>query len=90
MEQTELDINLKVFADEHKVPVEHCHPIPKKDLVVGQTYMGECRNASEAKWIGECFVYDRYKWGHTFPENINHYEDDDGYDVFVPIKIIEQ
>lgn len=90
MEQTELDINVRIFAGEHKVPVEQCHPIPKKDLVVGQTYMGECRNASEAEWTGEHFVYRRYKWGNVFLEDINHYEDDDGYDVFVPIKIIKQ
>ena len=35
------------------------------------------------------FVYERYKFGDTFDEEINHFEDDDGYDLFVPIKLKE-
>ena len=87
MEKNELEHNIKVFALTHNVPIESCQAIPKKDLVVGETYQGECRNTSEAEWTGDHFVYRRYKWGNTFLEDINHYEDDDGYDVFVPIMI---
>lgn len=64
----------------------HYKPIPKKDLVVGQEYPGTCRNARKATWDGEKFHYMRTKWGNTYDEAINHYEDDDGYDVFVPVK----
>lgn len=67
-----------------------CGAIPKERLEVGATYYGECRNASEAVWDGEKFTYQRYKFGFTFPEKINHFQDDDGYDLFVPIKKVEK
>lgn len=63
--------------------------IPIHKLEVGKTYIGCCRNASEAVWQGDNFVYQRYKFGTTYPEKINHFQDDDGYDVFVPIKAKE-
>lgn len=88
MEQHELDMIVREFAHENNVPIEKCRLIPKNELVAGTTYPGECRNASEAEWTGDHFVYRRYKWGNTFLEDINHYEDDDGYDVFVPIEVI--
>lgn len=63
--------------------------IPKKDLIPGKTYLGECRNAEEAVWNGSVFIYQRYKFGDVFPEEINHFEDDNGYDLFVPVKLKE-
>ena len=63
--------------------------IPKDKLVVGKRYYGSCRNASVAVWLGDVFEYQRYKFGHTFPEKINHFEDDNGYDLFVPIRELE-
>jgi len=83
------------FEEYHSMGLEGFHewvrcniiPIPKSELVVGRTYPGYCRNASEAVWKENGkFEYSRHKFGHTFPEEINHYEDDDGYDVFVPVK----
>ena len=69
---------------------EHFVPIPKSELVVGQEYNGHCRNASKATWDGKKFHYERYKFGSTYEDTINHYEDDDkpGIDVFVPVKEI--
>ena len=67
-----------------------CGAIPKKDLIVGRTYIGECRNASEAEWNGEVFIYQRHKFHLVYPEEINHFEDDDGSDLFVPIKLKEE
>lgn len=64
--------------------------IPKKSLIVGHVYAGHCRNAHEAVWKGECFEYMRHKFGCTYPEEINHFEDDDGYDVYVPLKDITE
>ena len=64
-----------------------CGGIPKEELIVGETYIGSCRNASEAIWNGENFTYMRTKFGYTYAEDINHFQDDDGYDVFVPLKL---
>jgi hypothetical protein len=66
-----------------------CGGIPKEELVAGETYIGDCRNASEAVWNGERFTYMRTKFGTTYPEDINHFQDDDGFDLFVPIKLKE-
>ena len=63
-----------------------CGAIPKNKLIKGKTYIGACRNSSEATWLGNKFEYERYKFGTRHPETINHFQDDDGYDVFVPIK----
>lgn len=58
--------------------------IPKIDLVIGQYYHGNCRNAVIARWNGTQFIYIRTKFGSTYPEAINHPEDFDGYDCFKP------
>ena len=67
--------------------------IPKDALVDKHTYLGNCRNAHKAVWHagldGGVFVYERTKFGCTYPEEINHFQDDNGYDVFVPIKDID-
>lgn len=63
-----------------------CGAIPKSELEVGAEYLGSCRNASKAKWDGEKFIYQRYKWGSWFEDSVEHFEDDTQYDVFVPIK----
>lgn len=62
--------------------------IPKKDLVDGQIYIGEHRRTTIAKWNQEKnrFDYMRYKWG-WFQDECNHFEDDDGFALFVPIKL---
>lgn len=62
--------------------------IPKNQLKIGGWYTGSCRNSSIAQWIGEEFIYIRNKFGDYFVESINHFEDDDGYDLFVPFKLI--
>lgn len=63
--------------------------IPLHLLETGKTYIGFCRNASEAVWLGDKFEYMRTKFGATFPEKINHFQNDDGYDVFVPVRMKE-
>lgn len=63
-----------------------CGAIPKNKLEIGKTYIGDCRNSNEAVWNGDKFIYKRHKFGCTFEEKINHFEDDDGFDLFVPIK----
>ncbi len=71
--------------------VIRCGGIPKDQLVVGAKYEGDCRNAHVAVWKENGrFEYMRTKFGCTYPEKINHFQDDDGYDVFVPIRKIEE
>ena len=64
--------------------------IPKAELIPGATYLGRCRNATEAIWNGNQFEYNRYKFGEWFKDTINHFEDDDGYDVFIPTKLLKK
>ena len=64
-----------------------CGGIPKSKLVIGKTYVGSCRNASEAIWNGKTFTYKRYKFGSTFFEDINHFEDDDGNFILVRLSV---
>lgn len=66
--------------------------IPKKELIDGSYYYGDCRNASVARWDGqrEVFVYWRSKFGDTFLEDIKCPEDDEVYDVFIAERIAEE
>lgn len=63
--------------------------VMKDKLEVGEIYYGSCRNARYAMWNGERFTHVRSKWGSEFLEDINHFEDCDGYDVFQPYFKIE-
>lgn len=62
--------------------------IPKKDLIHGQIYIGEHRNTTIARWNADTnkFEHMRYKFGWRKDE-CNHFEDDDGFALFVPIRI---
>jgi hypothetical protein len=88
MTEQELQQNINIWANEYCVDPNFVEPIPKAELEIGRTYCGNCRNADQAVWNGKTFTYKRYKFGSTYDEDINHYEDDDGYDVFVPVRII--
>ena len=60
--------------------------IPKKDLIDGQIYIGKHRNANIQRWNAKKDKFDhlRYKFGWREDE-CNHFEDDDGFALFVPI-----
>jgi (p)ppGpp synthase/HD superfamily hydrolase len=58
----------------------------KNELELNQYYYGKCRNANVAVWNGMNFVYMRTKFGSKFPEYINHLEDDNGFDLFIPVE----
>ena len=62
--------------------------IPKKDLIDGQVYVGNHRNCTLAKWnkVKNKFDHWRYKFG-WMEDDCNHFEDDDGFALFVPIKL---
>lgn len=77
----------ETFYKEVVVPnLIRCGAIPKKDLEVGAWYIGDTRNTDRARWTGTEFEYVRCKWGSTFMDTVNHFEDDNGYALFVPIK----
>lgn len=61
--------------------------IPKKDLIDGKYYFGNHRRAVIALWDEErnCFFYNRTKFNYVFEDKCSHFEDDDGYALFVPI-----
>lgn len=66
-----------------------CGAIPTDRLVKGKTYLGSCRNADKAVWLGDEFEYQRMKFNSTYPERIKNFDSEDGCtgnDVYVPIK----
>jgi hypothetical protein len=62
------------------------HLLRKEELKDGLYYYGHCRNASVAKWNAEkqLFTYMRTKFCDRFPEDIDPYFIDNGYDQFYP------
>ena len=62
--------------------------IPKDKLKNKTKYYGTCRNSDYAVWDAQSqkFCYERWKFGIVSVDYINHFEDDDGNDLFVPIK----
>ena len=90
MDNQELNLNAQIYKNYKNLPTLPT-PIPKKDLIIGQKYGGNCRNSYEAVWNGKVFEYKRYKFGFWEDDTIEHYEDDDEryhYDVFVPFEKI--
>ena len=65
--------------------------IAKADLVDGQFYFGDYRNANVGKWLAEKNVFEhwRYKFGFRIDE-CNHFEDDNGFALFVPIRLANE
>ncbi|MCH5167355.1 MAG: hypothetical protein J1F35_05620 [Erysipelotrichales bacterium] len=81
----------KEIYDEVVIPnLIRCGAISKKDLKIGQWYIGDTRNADKAMWNGKQFVYERCKWNSWFIDEVNHFEDENGYAFFVPIKEIDK
>ena len=66
--------------------------IPKKDLEDGAFYLGDHRRGRIGKWIADMnvFVYWRNKFGYYFIDKCNHFEDDDGFALFTPIKKVTE
>lgn len=86
----ELPVVNKEEWDDFYVPILiRCGAIPKDKLIPGCKYKGTCRNAEIATWTGVNFVYKRTKFNYTYDETINHFQDDDGSDLFVPLELIE-
>jgi hypothetical protein len=65
--------------------------IHKDKLVHSVTYGGYCRNADVAVWDDQLqrFIYIREKFKDTYCETIVHPEDDRGFDIFVPVEMLD-
>jgi hypothetical protein len=65
--------------------------IAKADLIDGQCYVGDYRNARIGKWNAKENVFEhwRYKFGFRL-DTCNHFEDDNGFALFVPIGLATQ
>jgi hypothetical protein len=61
--------------------------ITKADLINGKWYYGNYRNSEFGKWDAKNnkFHHLRYKFGYRW-DDCNHFEDDDGYALFVPLR----
>jgi hypothetical protein len=79
-------VDIQEWKDYYVPKLIEVGAIPKKDLVINQFYIGEHRNAQVAKWNGDKFVYMRTKFQNVYEDICNHFEDDDGFALFVPIK----
>lgn len=90
MTQEEIKYNIRIHAAYAKKDPSCFRAIPKSEMIVDKEYEGHCRNSGKAVWKGDHFEYQRYKLGSYYTDEINHYEDDDGYDVFVPTEEIKQ
>lgn len=66
--------------------------IAKRDLVGNVAYTGTCRNSETAIWDADRqkFSYIRSKFGSSYPEEIEHPEDDQGCDIFVPTGVKDE
>lgn len=64
--------------------------IRKKDLRKNTYYRGKSRNAKVALWNGFEFIHMRYKYGVYNVDSVNCLEDDNGCDLFIPVRIEEE
>lgn len=63
--------------------------IAKKDLVSGGWYLGQSRSANVAQYFPKTgFEFIRHKFSGAYIDNIPHFEEDDGADLFIPFKLI--
>jgi hypothetical protein len=66
--------------------------IAKAKLEDGAFYLGDHRRAKIGKWNDamNVFEYWRFKMGNYFMDKCNHFEDDDGFALFTPIKKVTE
>ena len=79
-------VDIQEWKDFYVPKLIEAGAIGKDDLIEGQIYIGEHRRANVAKWNGKEFIYNREKFGNVYEDKCNHFEDDDGFALFVPIR----
>jgi len=85
-----LNLRDKEYEDYIIPALKRCGAITLKDLVINKVYLGNYRNGNIGKWNGEQFEVYREKFGNRFIDTCNHFEDDDNYALFVPIKEVDK
>jgi hypothetical protein len=65
--------------------------IPKDELIDGEWYYGEYRNANLGKWNAKTEKFDHYRYKFSWIEdNCNHFQDDNGFALFVPLRLANE
>jgi hypothetical protein len=77
------------LTDFHILRLKDSGAIPKSHLVENQWYIGKHRCTTVAKWNGTKFSYIKEEFSFRFFDECNHFEDDDGYSLFVPLRIAD-
>jgi hypothetical protein len=82
-------VEKKEWNDFYVPKLVECGAITKDKLVDGTWYYGEYRNSNFGKWDATKneFGLWRYKFGYMW-DNCNHFQDDNGYALFVPLRTI--
>lgn len=96
-------MNLKPFQVEEDVPelpvmndfyinrLIDLGAVPKNQLEDGNWYYGNYRNANFGKWNANTQKFDHYRWKFGWMEDdCNHFEDDNGYALFVPLRKVNE
>lgn len=79
----------EVWKNFYVVKLIEAGAIPKSLLKDREYYIGDHRRAQVAQWRADQnkFVYMRSKFNQVFEDDCNHFEDDDGFSLFVPIAV---
>lgn len=66
--------------------------IRAKDLEHGKYYIGKCRNNHIGRWNAETkeMWYQNFGFGNYYPDKVNYLDDDNGYDLFIALKEIDE
>jgi hypothetical protein len=76
----------KPLTDFHKRRLKELGAFTKDQLVRDEWYVGRFRVTDVAQWKGDRFLYVAESFNHKYVDYCNHFEDDDGYALFVPLR----
>lgn len=60
--------------------------IPKNKMEIGKWYYGDNRNAEFGKWDGKVIKHLNSSFGQFYWDESNHFQDDNGYALFTPLR----
>lgn len=81
------------YYEEYVVPaLVRCGAIPKNELKDRHYYYGNYRNSNVGMWMEDENKFEIYRnsFGKFYPDQCNHFEDDDNFALFVPIKEVTE